>query len=64
MGEGAKKASPLQAVRIVLSAFLGIRTRAEHEKVEITPVQIIVTGVIVGAVFVATIVSVVRWVTS
>ncbi len=64
MSEGAKKASPLQAVRIVLSAFLGIRKRAEHEKVEITPVQIIVTGVIAGAVFVVTIVSVVRWVTS
>lgn len=64
MSEGAKKASPLQAVRIVLSAFLGIRKRAEHEKIEITPMQIIVTGVIAGAVFVATIVSVVRWVTS
>lgn len=58
-----RKASLLQVIRMVLSAFLGIRKRGEHEKIEVTPVQVIVVGVIAGAVFVGTIVSVVQFIT-
>ena len=41
-------------VKTVLSAFLGIRKRSGHEQetVQLTPVQIIVTGVIAAAVLV------------
>lgn len=60
---GKRRASPLQVVRMVLSAFLGIRRREEHEKIEVTPLQVIVTGVVAAALFVVTVVSVVRWVT-
>lgn len=59
----ARKATLFQVVRMVLSAFLGIRKRAEHEKIEVTPLQVIIVGVMAGAVFVATVVSVVRLVT-
>ena len=61
--EKPRKASPLQVLRMVLSAFIGIRKRGEHEKIEVTPVQVIIFGIIAGAVFVGTIVSVVRFIT-
>ena len=61
--EKPRKASPLQVLRMVLSAFIGIRKRGEHEKIEVTPVQVIIVGIIAGAVFVGTIVSVVRFIT-
>lgn len=48
---------------MVLSAFLGIRKRSDHEKIEVTPVQVIIVGAIAGAVFVGTIVSVVQLIT-
>jgi hypothetical protein len=61
-----RKASPLQVVKAVLSAFVGIRKRAAHENdaVSITPVQAIVAGVIAAAVFVLSLVTLVRYLTS
>ena len=63
MAEGRQKATLLQVVRMVLSAFFGIRKRAEHEKVAVTPAQIIIVGMLAGAIFVGAIVSVVRLIT-
>jgi|GEM_PF-817186 len=63
MTERRQKATLLQVLRMVLSAFIGIRKRGEPEKIEVTPLQVIIIGVIAGAVFVGTIVSVVQWVT-
>lgn len=60
MVESPQKATLLQVVRMVLSAFLGIRKRADHEKIVVTPVQVIIVAVIAGAMFVGTVVSVVR----
>jgi hypothetical protein len=57
------KATLLQVLRMVLSAFIGIRKRGEHEKIEVTPLQVIIVGIIAGAVFVGTIVSVVQFIT-
>lgn len=63
VSDGRQKATLLQVVRMVLSAFLGISKRAEHEKIVVTPLQIIVVGVMAGVIFVGTIVSVVRLIT-
>lgn len=63
MTEGRQKATLFQVVRMVLSAFLGIRKRAEHEKFAVTPAQVIIVGILAGAIFVGTIVSVVRLIT-
>lgn len=63
MVEARQKATLFQVVRMVLSAFLGIRKRGEPDRFEVTPLQIIIVGVIAGAVFVGTVVSVVQWVT-
>ena len=60
MADVPQKASLLQVVRMVLSAFLGIRKRTDHEKIVVTPLQGIIVAVIAGAMFVGTVVSVVR----
>ena len=64
MGEAPKKAKPLQVAKAVFWSFFGIRRRAEHEAdlVRLTPVQVIVAGLIGAALFVATLVLIVRFV--
>jgi len=61
-----EKATPLQVAKAVLSAFIGIRKSAAHERdaVTITPVQAIVAGVIAAAIFVLSLVMLVRVITS
>lgn len=61
-----RKATPLQVAKAVASAFVGIRKRAAHERdvVTITPVQAIVAGVIGAALFVASLLLLVRYITS
>jgi hypothetical protein len=64
--ETPRKATPLQVAKAVGSAFIGIRRRAAHERdaVTITPVQVIVAGVIAAGIFVGSLVLLVRLVTS
>jgi hypothetical protein len=61
-----RKASALQVAKAVLSAFIGIRKRAahEHDAVTITPLQVIITGIIFAAIFVLSLVMLVRVITS
>ena len=64
--EAPRKATPLQVAKAVGSAFIGIRRRAAHERdvVTITPVQVIIAGVIGAAIFVGSLVLLVRHITS
>ena len=48
----------------MLSAFVGIRRKSEHEGLRITPAQVIVTAVVLVAVFILTLLTIVRIVTS
>jgi len=61
-----RKATPLQVLKAVLSAFIGIRKRAAHERdvVMLSPVQVIVAGVIGAAILVLSLVMLVRFITS
>lgn len=61
-----RKATPLQVAKAVLSAFIGIRKGAAHEQdaVTLTPVQVIVAGLIAAAIFVVSLVMLVRFITS
>ena len=63
--EAPRKATPLQVAKAVASAFIGIRRRAAHERdvVTITPLQAIVAGVIGAAIFVTSLVLLVRFIT-
>jgi len=61
-----RKATPLQVAKAVLSAFVGIRKGAAHEEdaVTLSPAQVIVAGVIAAAIFVLSLVMLVRFITS
>ena len=52
-----------QAMKMVLSAFIGIRKQGAQQKFNVTPLQVVVTGLILAALFVFTIIGVVRLVT-
>jgi hypothetical protein len=61
-----RKATPLQVVKAVLSAFIGIRKGAAHERdiATIKPVQVIVVGIIAAAVLVFGVLLLVTFITS
>src|SRR5262245_17980753 len=65
-GERKRKAGPLQVVKAVLSAFIGIRRGAAHESdaATITPFQAIITGIIAAAVLVVSVLLLVRFIMS
>ena len=65
-GRKPGKASLLAMVKTVLSAFVGIRRRSGHDEdaVRLTPVQIIVTGVVAAAVFVIGLILLARFIIS
>ena len=63
MGEapkGVKEATLFQAIKMVLSAFIGIRKQSQQQEIKVTPVQVVITGVIAAALFVFTVITVVR----
>ncbi len=57
-----RQAPWLEVAKTVLAGLLGVRRRADHEKasVRIRPLHVIVAGVIAAALFVLTLVAVVR----
>jgi hypothetical protein len=59
-----KAASPLQVAKAVFWSFLGIRRRTEYESdlVRLKPVQVIVAGLIGAAIFVLSLVLLVRFI--
>lgn len=59
-GDMQRKASFIEVLQMVLSAFLGIRKRAEHERLEVAPLQVVLVGLLAAAAFVVTVLSVVR----
>lgn len=63
MADAPRRAGPVDIVKTVLSAFVGIRRRADHEQARITPLQVIVAAVVLVALFILTLVTVVRLVT-
>ena len=58
------KASFLDTVKTVLWAAIGIRRRSSHEQAKINPVHVVVMGVVFAVLFVMTLVTIVRVVTS
>jgi hypothetical protein len=60
----AKAASPLQVAKAVFWSFLGVRKRAEHESdvTQLKPAQIIVAGLVGAALFILSLVLLVKFV--
>jgi hypothetical protein len=61
-----KTASPLQVAKAVFWSFFGIRRRAEHEKdlARIKPAQVVIAGLIGAAIFVLSLVLLVKFIIS
>ena len=61
-----KKVAPLTVAKMVLSSFFGVRRRAEHDAAmaHVTPTQVIIAGVIGAAIFVVTLVVLVKFIVS
>jgi hypothetical protein len=61
-----KKASVLQVFRAVLWSFIGIRKKSGYEDdvAKIKPVQVIVAGLVVAAIFVTSLVVLVKFLTA
>jgi hypothetical protein len=51
------------ALKTVLSALIGIRRKADHDSQRINPLHVIVAGVVLAALFVFTLITIVRIVT-
>ena len=68
MSEAQKpqRATPLQVAQAVFWSFLGIRKRAALDKdaVTLTPLQVIVAGIIGAVILVLSLVMLVRYLTS
>lgn len=64
-GPNEARRSPLRAVSAVLGAFIGIRKSSARDRdmASLRPVHVVVAGVIAGAIFVLTIVMVVKLIT-
>ena len=60
------KASPLQVMRAVMWSFIGIRKSSGYadDVAKIRPVQVIVAGVLVAALFVGSLVVLVKFLTA
>jgi len=58
-----KQASFLDTLKTVLSGFIGIRRKSAHEQARINPVHVIVAAVAGAALFIFTLVTIVRIVT-
>jgi len=55
-----RRAGPLDVAKTVLSGLVGVRRKADHEGVHLTPLQVIVAAVVLAALFVFTLITVVR----
>jgi hypothetical protein len=60
-----RKAGPLQVAKAVFWSFLGVRRSRDHDAdaASLTPVQVIVAGIIGAVLFVACLILIVRFVT-
>ncbi len=61
-----QKTSPLRVMKTVFWSFFGVRKKTDHQDdfEGVTPLQIVVAGVIGAAIFVATLITLVRIITS
>jgi hypothetical protein len=63
MEAAVQRGSFRDAVKTVLAGLIGIRRRADHEGARVNPVHVIVVAVALVAIFIFTLVMVVRLVT-
>lgn len=64
--EGAGKVSPLRAMKTVFWSFFGVRKGSDQKNdfAGITPLQVLVAGLIGAVIFVATLITLVKFITA
>lgn len=62
--KNVRRASFIEVVRAVASGFFGVRKRADHEAVHITPLQYVFVGLMGAAIFVTTLLLLVQFILS
>jgi hypothetical protein len=50
----------MHTVKTVLFGLIGVRRKADHERAELNPVHVIVAGIALAAIFVVTLITIVR----
>ena len=60
MGHEPRPAGIADVAKTVLYGLIGIRRKADHEGVQIRPLQLIVAGIVLVALFIFTLLTVVR----
>ena len=60
MGREPRPAGFADVAKTVLFGLIGIRRRADHERIEIRPLQVIVAAIVLVALFIFTLLTVVR----
>ena len=64
MSNDGKRATPLEVAKAIASGFFGVRRRDDHEAIKLTPVQVIVAGIVGAGLFVGTLLLIVHLVLS
>jgi len=54
----------MHAIKTVLFGFLGVRRKTDHEKAELNPLHVVFAGIALVILFVLTLVTIVKIVTS
>ena len=50
----------METMKTVLSGFIGIRRKADHEKAPLNPVHVVIAAIVLVGVFIGTLVTIVR----
>ena len=66
VAERPRKATAVEVAKAVFWSFFGVRKKVDYasDTASISPVQVVVAGVVGAAIFVATLVTIVKLVTS
>jgi hypothetical protein len=64
MAAAMKPASFLDVVKTVLSGAIGIRRKSDHEGAPLNPVHVVIAALVFVALFIFTLVTIVRIVTA
>ena len=50
----------MHTLKTVLFGLIGVRRKADHERAELNPVHVVIAGVTLAAMFVLTLITIVR----
>jgi hypothetical protein len=64
MADAPRRAGLLDVAKTMLHGLIGVRRKADHESVRISPLQVIVAAIVLVALFIFTLLMIVRIVLS